>query len=184
MARRPTPKFSITEKDLGWSKIKAEAQKLAKKPFVKIGIQGESGLKPKKKRGKVRGETASPGFTVVDIATVHEYGSPDKGIPERSFIRSTMDQNAVKYSNIAAGMKDQILNANSPLTTEKALEIIGQIIEADIKNKFTNNNWPELKDPTRGGKNPTGDAKPLLDTAQTVNSIRYQVFKEGGGGKK
>lgn len=41
--------------------------------------------------GILQDEQRPEGFSIVDLATVHEYGSKDQCIPARSFIRSTCD---------------------------------------------------------------------------------------------
>ena len=73
----------------------------------------------------------------------------------------------------------QILNPKKKMDIDTALGLMGQLVEADIKATFTNNDWPALKDPTRGGRNPDGGAKPLIDTGQLRQSIRYQIVKDG-----
>ena len=170
-------KKGVVDRDLGWGNIFKEIKKLNKKPYVAIGVQGTSAMAKKK------GSAGPSGATVVDVATFHEYGVPadseEKVIPERSFIRSTRDENDAKYQARLAQFKDDILNPTSDMTTEKALGLLGEEVQRDIQRKFTENDWEELKDPFRGGKNPAGDGKPLMDTGQLRASIRYKVEKEG-----
>jgi hypothetical protein len=41
--------------------------------------------------GILQDEPRDDGFSMMDLAMVHEYGSPKRNIPARSFIRSTCD---------------------------------------------------------------------------------------------
>ncbi len=167
----------VIDRDLGMKAIVKELGKLSKKPYVAIGVQGTSALAAKKGSG---GPTRA---TVVDVATFHEFGvpadSPDKTIPERSFIRSTRDENDSKYQAQLEVFGKELTDPRSQMTVEKALTTLGMEVQKDVQNKFNDNDWPELKDPTRGGKNPEGGAKPLIDTGQLRQSIRYQVVKDG-----
>lgn len=167
----------VFDKDLGYAAIRKQIRELVGLPYVAIGVQGESAMERKQGGGK-------PGpATVVDVATFHEFGVPaDMGsqrIPKRSFIRATVDKNQKKYENVMSELGRQILNPKKAMDIDTALGLMGQLVEADIKASFTNNDWPALKDTTRGGRNPDGGAKPLIDTGQLRQSIRYQIIKDG-----
>lgn len=207
MASRPKLVVNIREKDLGMGHFLREAEKLRKKPFVKVGVTQAKGskLRPDGKK------------TTADIAQIHEYGAPDAGIPERSFIRSTVNKNQAKYDNHIEKLRDQIFDANTGMTTERALGLIGQEVSGDIKNTIRNGIQPGLKPATIRRKNageiakatahlnasPSakdfskagsarneraqtlvdtgGESTPLIDTGQLVGSISYEVAMEGQG---
>lgn len=175
----------VVDKDIGFKAIRAEIEKLKNKPYVAIGIQGKSAME--KKKDPDDGSTGTA--TVVDIGTFHEFGTTGakgKVIPERSFIRSTRDENDQKYRKIIETMRQQIFKPRGTsvaMTVEQGLGLLGELIQGDIQAKFLNNNWEELQDQTRGGRNPEGDAKPLIDTGQLRQSIRYQVYMKGLGKK-
>ena len=52
MAKAPKITLDLKEKDLGLAAIKKNMEILAKKPYVKVGVQGSSGEKPKKTKSK------------------------------------------------------------------------------------------------------------------------------------
>lgn len=147
MAGKPKLKVSFTERDLGLGHILKEAAKLRKKPFVKVGVT--------QKKGSIGHKDASGKQvkTVADIATFHEYGAPDAGIPERSFIRSTRTKNEGKYNAHIEKLKDQIFDASQGMTTERALGLIGQEVSSDIKLTIKNVIPPPLKPETVFRKN-------------------------------
>lgn len=178
MGVRPKLKISFKERDLGMSHLLKEAAKLRKKPFVKVGVTQAKGSKlhidpVSKKQIK----------TVADIAAFHEYGAPDANIPERSFIRSTVEKNKDAYDSHIAQLHEKIFDADSGMTTEKALGLIGQEVTADMKNTIREGIPPELKPETiaRKNKGKSGGSTPLIDTGQLVNSLNYQVVPEGEG---
>lgn len=129
MATKPKLKISFLERDLGMSHFLKEAAKLRKKPFVKVGIT-------QKKGSRLRADGKK---TVADVAAMHEFGGEDNRPPERSFLRSTTSKNQKKYDAHIEKLKDQIFDAGTGMTTERALAIIGQEVSADVKNTIRNN---------------------------------------------
>lgn len=181
---RPKIKLDITEKDLGWAHIKKEMAKMAKKPFVKVGYQGESGVK-KHQDPKTVGPPPPNVPTVVDIATFHEFGTED--IPERSHLRATMDRNAAKYQSTMADLKDKILDASSGVTTEKALGLMGQMATGDVKAYIRGGIDPALAESTIRRKNRRQIAKAegtLNALADKLNNRDYKnALRKGGRGR-
>jgi phage gpG-like protein len=113
------------------------------------------------------------------VAAVHEFGSPKRNIPERSYLRSTFDENKEKVTAVfikAIRMKGAAY-AGSKSEQKEILSSVGQWLADKTKAKFTNNAWTPLKDPTRGGRNKLGRARPLIDTGQLRASISYQVVE-------
>ena len=149
MAVKPKLTVNVWESDLGMGKILAEAAKIRKKPYVKAGITQAKG-------SKVRPDGKK---TTAEIAQIHEYGAPDAGIPERSFVRSTVSTNQSKYDGQIASLRDEIFDANSDLTVEKALGLIGQSASSDMKKTIRAGIQPPLKASTIRGKNGAQIAK-------------------------
>jgi Fe2+ transport system protein FeoA len=162
--------IKTTSLDLGADAIIEEAANL-KKQFVKVGVQAGSGTY----KGKKRGRSAK----LVVIASTHEFGTKKAGrnknitIPERSFIRSTVDEKTNDWNRQAAGFIEGIKAGRE--TAKGLLQKMGMIIEADIKKKIKSNIPPPLKIRIGG--------IPLWDTGQLINSIRY-VTSLGDEGKK
>ena len=63
--------------DRKWRKLLSNV-KGAKESHVLVGVFASAG------------DTEGGEFSLAELAAVHEFGSPENGIPERSFIRSTM----------------------------------------------------------------------------------------------
>ncbi len=147
------------EKDRGFARIRRETKILRRKPLVKAGLMSHS----KHKEAK---ET-----TVVQIGAIHEFGAPEKNIPQRSFIRSTFDEKKDVWWTKTKRLKKLILSGR--MTVSKALDILGATLERDQKAKIRNQdpNWPELLTATKKRKK---SSKKLIDTAQMLNSIKHK----------
>lgn len=110
-------------------------------------------------------------ISLIELAAIHEFGSPAANIPERSYIRATMNGNEVIKSAIVrlsraliAGRVDYV----------KALTILGEIVVAEIRKRITLGEGvpPPLKEATIARK---GSSRPLVDTGRLVNAITYEV---------
>lgn len=131
--------------------------------YVKVGVLGNG---PK---SKPRGE----GPTNVELAIWHEYGT--RSAPERSFLRSTMRANAMKYASF--------LGANIHLVFQKRatlphlLNTLGAKAAADVKDTIRQGIPPPNSPETIRRK---GSSKPLIDTGQLVNAITWIVERVKG----
>lgn len=125
---------------------------------VKIGLPNGTGNYP-------------DGTSVIMVGSINEFGSPERGIPERSFLRSTMSDNRAKYKGL---IKDLILSAIDGTTPiENVPDLIGQVAEADVKQKIVDIQEPPNAPQTIAAKN--GKTNPLVNTGLLVQSIRYEV---------
>ena len=172
--------ITIEEFDHGAEKIFEALEYLEKEPFVKVGVLESAGQHQK---SQWMGETK----TVAEILTIHEYGAEfERGghtivIPQRSVIQSTMNETEDELHEKTAKIFDKILDGQ--IEPEKGLEVLGLDIQKNIKAKFGSDDLAPLAESTkrakiRGGK--SGN-KPLIDTAQTRNSIQYKVEEHGEG---
>lgn len=142
--------------DRGFKKFMREMRKIEKRPHVKIGFPAES-----------NDTTAIHGgskFRVVDIALVHEFGTQDGVIPERSWMRTSFAESMQKNLKMTRRLANQI-NTGS-MTISRALNIMGLLITAQQRAKIRTNIPPPLK--KRKGI-------ALIDTAQMINSITHKV---------
>jgi hypothetical protein len=132
---------------------------------VKAGVLGTG--KNVRRKGEI---------TNVEIALVHEYGSPKQGIPERSFIRRTWDAKRKDYVALVKQLLPAVIRGN--MDAKRALGIVGAKASADIKNTVTQGPHipPPLKEATIARK---GSDRPLVDTGQLVNSVTWAVEKRG-----
>lgn len=97
-------------------------------------------------------------------------------IPARSFIRSTMDMRREFYQQQALREWNAILDGSK--TTQRALAILGLLVQTDIQNTVRT-----LKDPPNAlsTQRQKGSDNPLIDTSTLVNSIRYIVKNRNEG---
>lgn len=158
--------FKIRNIDKGWealmSAVRAQA---ADNISVKVGVIG--------------GSRTGDDLTNAEIAMVHEYGSPAAGIPERSFLRASIDLNREKYRaymhrTVGKLLDKWVLSRKSgPVDLTLAFERLGLMAAADVKRLMRLSGYfVPLKPETMRRK---GSSKPLIDTGQLINSITYEI---------
>lgn len=145
----------VIDKDRGWNAIKGRMEFTKAKNHVAVGIQGEDALAS-------HGES-----TNVEIGTKHEFGM---GVPERSFVRATIDANLNAYRRLARTLGTRMVDGG--VNRSRALGLLGQKAEADIKNRIRARIDPPLAPVTIDRK---GSSVPLIDTGQMINAITSEV---------
>lgn len=108
--------------------------------------------------------------TLVQVAAANEFG--DGHIPQRSFVRSTVDNNkgyATLIKSLVGRIQDGQIDINS------ALHILGAAVVNGMKKTIdkiilplNDKEWEERK----------GNSTPLKATEQMYNSISYQLEKK------
>jgi hypothetical protein len=163
----PDVKIDVTEKRTKWDQLLVRAHGLAR-AHVKVGVLAS-------KRGSETHSGDAGHITLMELAAIHEFGSPAASIPERSFIRATFYVRRVeelrrKCAQIAKAVVTQGMDA------QRALGLLGAWAVAEVKNTITEIDIPPpLADSTVQAK---GSSKPLVDTGQLKNSIQYEVVDE------
>jgi phage gpG-like protein len=163
------PTIGIKIIDHGWEAIKERMRSLhGGAAVVKVGVQGAQGA----------ANHQGTHLTVAQLATIHEFGKvihqPRMNrtitIPERSFLRATIDQ----YRDALA--RRQVLLTQGFLLgkfgLDGAMELLGQYTVGLIKQRIANGIAPPNSRWTIAAK---GSSKPLIDTGQLRNSITYVV---------
>jgi hypothetical protein len=153
---------SVTVKDIdkGWKKITNEISK--KKPTsVSVGVIG------KHAQSVHAGSTDEFPITIADVASWNEFGV---GVPERSFLRSTIDM-------FRATIQERLENdfakmVAGKLTKADVLERAGLFIQGLIQERIAAGIEPENSPVTIERK---GSATPLIDKGQLRASISYEV---------
>lgn len=113
-------------------------------------------------------ERADSDLNVAEIAAIQEYGSEDGTIPERSFIRSTVDDNSETYKAFIKESFNLIIAGKlNPIT---ALDRIGIRIRDDVKRKIVALNTPANAPSTIAAK---GSANPLVDTGTMGKRVKH-----------
>lgn len=186
-------KVDIEDKDLGLDELKKRLQ--ADAVAVDIGIQKDEektliiiaaahefgatinhpggtnyGFKTAndEKKRKITFLKAGQGFKVLGTTKPHIIK-----IPMRSYIRSTIDANQETYHRIAKDLVTKIVYEG--MTKFKALSLMGQKIQADIKRTIVTLKSPPLAKSTIRAK---GSTNPLIDKGTLLNSVRFVVINK------
>jgi len=133
-----------------------ELEKIAKS-FAKGGDTVKVGL-PK-------GSNAYPdGTSVIMVGAVHEFGSTKIGVPQRSYLRTTVTEKRNDYKKLMAKISKSIVDGKR--TKKQGLGLIGLQVQGDVQQKIYDIDTPPLKD---------RDGNPLIDTGHLRQSITYEV---------
>ena len=115
--------------------------------------------------GLPKGSNAYPdGTSVIMVGAVHEFGSPSRGVPQRSYLRSTLNTKRPNYKEMFKKLGRQIVQGT--LSKKKALGLLGLQLQTDVREKITDIDTPELKH---------REGNPLIDTGHLRDSITYEV---------
>lgn len=123
----------------------------------------------------VLGDDGKGDVNIVSIATIHEFGAPKAGIPERSFIRANFDKNEDEYFEQIKGYLDRVFQGE--ISAKTLYKKMGQTVAQDTQKLIRKKIPPALKDSTikarkkRGNKGKT----PLIDTGRLYGAISYEV---------
>lgn len=152
--------------DFGYKRIKAF---YTRQPPVesRVGIQGPE--------ANQQGER-NPGPTNAELAAIHEFGI---GVPQRSFLRSTFDEERKKYLRVMRKGFRSVVDGKRKLASV-FLEV-GETYRKDVIKKIKSRIPPPTK--IRQGRDEKGQfAKkdpPLIDTGTMVGSISTIVKTRG-----
>ena len=115
--------------------------------------------------GLPKGSNAYPdGTSVIMVGTVHEFGSPSRGIPQRSYLRSTLVENRAKYKKVLATLAGKMVDGK--LDKKEALSLLGLRVQTDVREQIT-----DLKTPSLVSR----EGNPLIDTGHLRQSIAFEV---------
>lgn len=172
----------VLDIDRGLAKLRRTMKSLAQREsYVKAGVLGAVA-------DQEHGEGSD--LTNVEVATIQEFGSPQKGIPSRPFVSRTFEQNRDKYvGKLAKGLARVYENK---LSIPALLGVLGTAMSTDIKqavmqgNEFVPNAPSTVakkirKSRRRGGDfiGPLESPRPLVDTNRMVGSITHEVVLSG-----
>lgn len=146
---------NVTIKDMGFEAFKQELE-IAQTANVTIGIHEGSG--------------SVDGVTIAEYAAYNEYGT--KHIPERSFMRTTFDDEVNNIQNQMTAQWAQVLVGKT--TVYRALSLIGLRHEIKVKEKINSNIQPKNAPSTIEKKK---SSRTLIDTGTMLNTVRYVLNK-------
>jgi hypothetical protein len=105
-------------------------------------------------------------FSNAQIAEVHEYGAPNKGIPARPFLRSTLIRNKQVYTDALATQMRKSVKQRQP--AEQAYQMVGLKAAQDVQHEIRHGTHTPLKAATIQRKK---SSQPLFDIGQLHQSI-------------
>lgn len=164
---------SVKVVDHGWNAIMREMAK-ASVLVVDVGVLG-AGHANDPHKGEDEEDTGDHPL-LIEVATWNEFGAGN--IPERSFIRETVDLNQDKIlSKMASGLR---LVAAGKQSAEDAYTETGIKIENIIKQRIADGIAPANSERTieRKTKGKGGATKPLIDTGQLRSGITHLVRRK------
>jgi len=107
---------------------------------------------------------------VILVGAVHEFGSDDGTIPERSWLRSAMREHADEHSRAARKLARAVdLGEGDP---NVALEKLGLIAVGNIQETIVALSSPPNEAATIAAK---GSSNPLVDTGHLRQAVTHQV---------
>lgn len=173
--------FKLRDKDKGFKSFQAGLKATGQKT-VKVGIQGNEATQVHRAAER-DGGAVTGSITMVELGSVHEFGATitngyGRGIriviPQRSFLRSTADQNRRKYDARLEAIIKRLADHPQRYDAEGELLKLGELVRRDIMDRMRRG---EIEPPigrqqaeARGELGP-----PLVDTGMLMNSIRAVV---------
>lgn len=144
-------------KDRGWDRIKKDLTKYAKGIVASAGVQGSEASEDRE------------GMTNAELAAIHEFGSKDETIPERSHFRKVFDEKRSEYEKELAQAAKVFFD--SELQFKGSLFMLGEQYAGDVKNAIRSGLEPDLSE-----LNPRYPGTPLWNKGYYINSITSVVL--------
>jgi len=155
---------TVTDTDRGAkamvSRLRALAQSTRK---VRVGVLSDA---PKKSA-----ESGGSAYSLLEVAIAHEFGAPASGLPQRSFIRATVDERRADIERLQLTLAKRV--ALGQITEEQALNALGAKVAAWCQARIVAGIAPPLAASTLARKK--GKATPLILTGQLRSSITYAL---------
>ena len=113
--------------------------------------------------------------TVATIAAIHEFGSADGSIPERSFMRSAVDDNKKMIEKLIDKLVLKV--AEGRFNEIGGLRILGAKVQSLMRNQILKGIPPANSPATIRRK---GSSIPLIDTGTMIGSLDFEVIDAKG----
>jgi hypothetical protein len=152
----------VTDRDHGF---RARVAALKEKFHARVGILADA---PKKESD---GETGA--MSLVEVAVVHEFGAPAAHIPQRSFIRGTIDEKHDELRTLQGKLAERVFKG--AITMRVAVEQLGLKAKGWMQQRIARNIPPPLAAATIERK---GSSVALVNTGQLRSSIA-SIVQEG-----
>lgn len=146
-------------KDLGLEEAIKQIRATSKLA-ISVGVHGDSG--------------EEGGTPLATIAAANEYGTEDGHIPERSFIRSTVDEELPSLKILRDRVLAQVVLGE--LNPRQAIGIMGAYLQGKIQQKIASGVPPPNAPATIAAK---GSSTTLIDTGRLRQAISYEIHTDG-----
>ncbi len=120
--------------------------------------------------GYPQGAEEKDGTSLAMIAAVHNFGSPERGIPERPFMTTAVHQAQAQV--VELNRRNILKIIQGEMTTETALGQLGALAVGAIQKSIKSGDWAPLAQATIDRK---GSSKPLYDTGQMLQSTTFVI---------
>jgi hypothetical protein len=154
---------SVSVNDAVWRQLREKIGGLVKRR-VRVGVLGSE-----------MAEGDNSNITLAELAAIHEYGAPNAGIPERSFIRRTFRNERDGMTAMCVKLAKAVINDRMDI--DRALALLGTWAVAKIQASIRSNIPPPLQPETVARK---GSSVALIDTGQLINGVTYEVVDDAG----
>jgi len=121
-------------------------------------------------------KTHSPdGTSMAFIASVHEYGAPSAGIPERPFLKAGIEGGKEGQARLNKVNLVRILNGETDFDT--ALMQLGEMAKGNVQDYINQGDFAPILPATIAARKrrSVGSSKPLVDTGQMRQSVSYEL---------
>lgn len=143
---------SVTDRDLGYAKALKALAAFGEGAGVYVGVR------------------AAAGSDMVIIAASNEFGTEDGHIPERSYLRSTVDHGQSEVADDLQAATEAAIDGTMALPT--GLARVGAKWVGKVQQTMRDFTTPKNADATIAKK---GVDNPLIDTGRLRQSIDYEV---------
>ncbi len=112
---------------------------------------------------------------VLELAAIHEFGTRDGHVPERSFIRRTFEQKDPQVKEFCEKLAKAIVTKGE-MSIDRALGLLGEFAVGEIRKTMTEGDGvPPPLSPDTIRRRKGRSTRPLVDTGQLKGAITYKV---------
>jgi hypothetical protein len=159
----------VKDEQRGQKRIEKALKEVQKHKHVAVGI--------------LQDEQRDDGFSMIELAMVHEFGSNDGHIPQRSYIRSTCDAKRKEHIALIGKLHGKIIDGK--LNARQALDQLGEVVSKDMVQTINNRITPDIADSTKAAKIRSLKKQkkklsgvgftPLVESGQLKGAITHEV---------
>lgn len=153
--------MTVIDRDRGYKRLIRNWLALGTRQVL-VGVRSRDGFKTRE----------GDSLNLAGIASANEFGTADGRVPERSFLRSTVDENADTYGRMIGRAVLRHLSGQEDI--DQGLAKLGARAVGDVQAKIVAIDTPPNAPSTVARK---GADNPLIDTGRLRQSIDYEIRK-------